>query len=190
MWFAIKTNDTQKVADLFELKNIVPCNWRVGVQKAYGGSAFVTPPIDGWTLVCSTGFPSGSSVESIDVVKNNLVKLSSVFEEAQFFCTHRVIEHHCWMKAKAGVLERVYSFLGESGENIAIEGEATEFEKTVKLVDTFSSEAQDEAYFDREDLVWPNESFVMQIAANWSIDPSNLEERTDLEPALGLLGDI
>lgn len=190
MWFAIKTIDKNKVAELLNLKNIVPCNWQVGVQKAYGGSVFVTPPIDGWTLVCSTVLPAGDSVESIVEVKRSLVNLSSVFGEAQFFCTHRVVDFHCWMKAKNGTVERVYSYLGESDQNIAVEGEPSEFEKQFDLVNTFSEAAKDDSYFGREDLDRADESIVMQIAANWSIDPSHLDERTDLEPDLGLLGAI
>lgn len=188
MWFAVKTDDKHKVAELMQLKNIEVCNWQVGIQQAYGGNVFIAPVIDAWTLACSSDLPAGDSEASVKEVKNLLETLSRTFDEAQFFCTHRVVEFHCWMKAKAGVVERVYSFLGESGRNIVIEGEATDFEKTVNLVNTFSEEAQDESYFEREDLFWPDESFVMQVAANWSVDPSNLEERTDLEPGLGLLG--
>ncbi|HEY1047002.1 MAG TPA: hypothetical protein VGF79_11225 [Bacteroidia bacterium] len=188
MWFAVKTDDKQKVAELMQLKNIEVCNWQVGIQKAYRGNVFVTPAIDGWTLVCSSELPAGDSEASVKEVKNLLETLSRTFEEAQFFCTHRVVEFHSWMKARAGVVKRIYSYLGESGQNIAIEGEVTDFEKSVNLVNTFSEEAKDENYFDREDIVWPNESFVMQVAANWSVDPSNLEVRTDLEPGLGILG--
>lgn len=190
MWYAIKTEDKHKVANLLDIKNIEPCNWQVGIQMAYGGSVFVTPAIDGWTLVCSTELPAGDSEASVNTVKKNLVKLSSAFGEAQFFCTHRVVEFHCWMKAKDGKVERVYSYLGESGQNITVEGEPTEFEKKFNLANTFSEAAKDESYFEREDLVWADESLVMQVASNWSVDPSNLEERSDLESGLGLLGAI
>jgi hypothetical protein len=188
MWFAVKTENKNKLAEILKLKNISDCNWQVGIDKAYNGSVFITPTIDGWTLACGWGLPHGDSKEGIEEVKHILQSLSKEFGEAQFFCTHRVTEYHCWIKATNGQVERVYSFLGESGENISIEGQPTEFEKTLKLANTFSDEAKDEKYFEREDLVWADEELLMQVAEHWSIDPSKLDERQDIEPSLGLLG--
>jgi len=188
MWFAVKTDNKNKLAEILKLKNISDCNWQVGIDKAYNGSVFITPTIDGWTLACGWGLPHGDSKEGIDEVKNILQALSKEFGEAQFFCTHRVTEYHCWIKATNGQVERVYSYLGESGENIVIEGQPTEFEQTLKLANTFSDEAKDEKYFEREDLVWADEELLMQVAENWSIDPTKLDERQDIGPSLGLLG--
>ena len=188
IWLAVRTNDQQKLIDLLKIKNISKCNWKVGIDKAYKGSVFITPTIDGWTLVCGLGLPAGDTKESITDVKQILQTLSKEFSEAQFFCTHRVVEYHCWIKATKGQITRVYSYLGERGENIIIEGEPTEFEKKYKLVNTFSNEAKDEKYFDREDLVIPDEEFLMKVAEHWSIDPTQLENRKDLSPSLGLIG--
>ncbi len=85
---------------------------------------------------------------------------------------------------------RVYAFLGESGENLAIEGEPTAFEKTLNLANTFSDESKDENYFEREDITRPYEQLVMEVAAHWSVDPSALEERKDIAPGLGLIPDF
>jgi len=188
MWFAVKTENKNKLAEILKLKNISDCNWQVGIDKAYNGSVFITPSIDGWTLACGWGLPHGDSKESISEVKNILRTLSKEFGEAQFFCTHRVTEYHCWIKSKNGQVERVYSFLGESGENIVIEGEPTEFEKTLNLANTFSNEAKEENYFEREDIVWADEELLMKVAGHWSIDPTQLDDRNDISPTLGLLG--
>ena len=188
MWLAVKTDDKNRLAEVLKLKNISDCNWQVGIEKAYKDAVFITPAIDGWTLACGWGLPHGDSKDGIEIVKNMLQELSKEFGEAQFFCTHRVTEYHCWIKASNGQVERVYSFLGESGENIAIEGQPTEFERTLKLVNTFSDEAKDREYFEREGLVWPDEELLMQVAGNWSIDPTKLDERHDIIPSLGLLG--
>lgn len=187
MWFAVKTTDKKRLAELLQLSNVSECNWRVGISKAYEGSVFISPPVDGWTLACGWGLPYGDSKESIAEVKKTVQLLSKEFGDAQFFCTHRVTEYHCWIKAKNGQVERVYSFSGESGENI-IEGEPTAVEQKMKLINTLSAEAKDDAYYEREDIVWPNEETVMKIAKHWSVDPSVLEMRTDIAPALGLLG--
>ena len=188
MWFAVKTDNKNRLAEILKLKNISDCNWKVGIDKAYNGSIFITPTIDGWTLACGLGLPHGDTKEGIEEVKNILQSLSMEFGEAQFFSSHRVTEYHCWIKATKGQVERVYSYLGESGENILIEGKPTAFEQTIKLANTFSVEAKDDKYYERKDIVWADEELVMKVAAHWSVDPSQLENRHDLTPGLGLLG--
>jgi hypothetical protein len=189
MWFAIKSVHTEELIKTLNLSNIRPCNWQMGIEKAYENSVYITPPINGWTLACGRGLPHGDTKEGIEYVKNILQNLSEDYGEAQFFCTHRVTEYHCWIKAVEGDIQRVYSYLGEANENIIIEGEATEFEKTFHLVDTFSVESRERNYFEREDITLPDEEIVMKVAESWSINPSTLENRNDIIPALGLLGD-
>ena len=188
MWFAVKTDQKNRLAEALKLKNVSDCNWQVGIDKAYNGSVFITPTIDGWTLACGWGLPHGDTKEGIEEVKSILRALSKEFGEAQFFCSHRVTEYHCWIKATNGQIERVYSYLGEAGENIAIEGQPTKFEQSLKLINTFSDEAKDEKYFEREDLNWADEELVMQVAEHWSIDPTKFYDRKDITPSLGLLG--
>jgi len=189
MWFAIKSVHSEELVKILNLADIRPCNWQMGIEKAYENSVFITPPINGWTLACGRGLPPGDTKEGIEFVKGILQNLSKYYGEAQFFCTHRVTEYHCWIKAIEGDIQRVYSYLGESGENIMIEGEATEFEKTLHLVDTFSGEAGEDNYFEREDITLPDEEIVMNVAENWSINPTTLESRNDIIPELGLLGE-
>jgi hypothetical protein len=189
MWFAVKSDHTEKLIRTLNLKNIKPCNWQTGIEKAYDHHVFITPPIDGWTLACGWALPHGDTPEGIDYVKKILQDLSGDYGEAQFFCTHRVTEYHCWIKAVKGNIQRVYSYLGETGENIVIEGEATDFEKGLQLVNTFSAEANYENYFERNDICFPNEEIVMKVAENWSINTSTLDSRTDIKPGLGWLAE-
>jgi hypothetical protein len=189
MWFAIKSVHYAELIKTLNLSNVRPCNWNIGIEKAYENSVFITPPINGWTIACGRGLPHGDNKEGIEFVKNILQKLSKEYGEAQFFCTQRVTEYHCWIKAVEGNIKRVYSYLGEAGENVLIEGDATEFEKTLHLVNTLSDDAKEKNYFEREDVNLPDEETVMKIAENWSINPSTLESRNDIIPALGLLGE-
>ncbi len=189
MWFAVKTRDRYKVAEILSVKNLSDCNWLTGIDRAYKGSVYITPAIDEWTLACGWGLPYGDNKAGIEEVKGYLQVLSKEFGEAQYFTTHRVTEYHCWIKAIDGQIERVYSYSGESGENIAVEGAATSFEQTINLANTFSSEAKDSNYHDRQDIIWANEELVMQIAGHWSLNPTRLDERTDISNALGLLGE-
>ncbi len=188
MWFAVKTGNRNRPAEILKLKNISDCNWQVGIGMAYNGSVFVTPAINGWTLVCGWGLPHGDTKESIAEVKSILQTLSDEFEEAQFYSNHRVTGFTCWIKATNGNIDRVYSFAGESGENIVVEGEPTAFEKTLNLGNSFSPEAKDPEYHERMDIVWPDEEILMKVANSWSVDPTQLEKRTDISSGLGLLG--
>jgi hypothetical protein len=190
MWFAVKSDHNEGLIKSLNLSDVRPCNWNIGIEKAYEDAVFITPPINGWILACGRRLPHGDSKEGIELVKDILRKLSKEYGEAQFFCTHRVTEYHCWIKAVEGNIQRVYSYLGESGENIMIEGEATDFEKTLHLVNTFSDDAKEKNYFEREDVSLPDEEIVMKVAENWSIDPTTIESRNDITPALGLLGEI
>lgn len=187
MWFAIKTDNQLAVAEILGLRSLTQSNWKSGIENAYSGSIFITPAVDNWILAVGLGLPSGDTKESLDIVKKYLKKLSEEFEEAHFFCTHRIVEYHCWVKSTNGEIDRLYSYLGESGENVEILGEPTEAEKVYELVNTFSEEAIDDTYWDREDLTIPDEELVMEIANEWSIDPTKLEEQKDIN-GLGLLG--
>lgn len=187
MWLAIKTDQQTRVANLIGVQDPRICNWKSGIGNAYRQSIFITPVIDGWTLAAGHGLPHGDTIETIEVLKNLLNKLSAEFGEAQFFCTHRVLEYHCWMKSTNGKIDRVYSYLGERAQNVVISGEPTDIENSYQLIDTFSEDAQHDDYWEREDLTYPDEDTVMEIAAAWSIDPTTLDERPDIK-GLGLLG--
>lgn len=188
MWFAIKSPDKKRIAEILGIKNSSDCNWQVGIDKAYGGSVFIAPTVDGWTLACGWGLPHGDSKEGIYEVKNIVEILSKEFTEAQFFCTHRVTEYHCWIKAINGHVERVYSYSGETGENVLVEGHPTEFEQTIQPENLLSEVTKVKKNFVQGDLDWANEELLMQVAENWSLDPTQLGNRKDIEPGLGLVG--
>jgi hypothetical protein len=191
MWIVVKTNDKDKIADILKIKNRLPCNWKQGIEQAYEDKIFITPQVGQWTFVVGwglTNFSFKNELEEVKSFKNKIDKLSKEFGEAQFFATHRVSEYHLWAKSINGQTIRLYSYLGEKGENIAIEGQPTDFEKKYKLINTFSKEAKNENYIEKTDILIPDEEFLMKIAANWSIDPTTLEQRKDIATGLGILG--
>lgn len=188
VWIAVKTDDKSGLSKILGLKNSKPSNWKSGIENAYENSVFITPQIDKWTLVVGMGLPLGDSKESIKKLEKILNELSSEFEEAQFFGTHRVVEYHNWMKSVNGKIERIYSYIGESMENIKVYGNLTALEKKLNLFNSFSEEAKSDEYFEREDLDYADEELVMKIAENWSINPTKLTERTDIKKELGIVG--
>ncbi|CAM3812107.1 hypothetical protein FLGE108171_15655 [Flavobacterium gelidilacus] len=189
VWIAVKTNDKQKLAKILNLKNTKLSNWKSGIENAYENSVYITPQIGEWTLAVGMKLISGDSKESIKELEILLNKLSLEFGEAQFFGTHRVVEYHNWMKSVNGKTERIYAYIGESGENIKVFGNPSEIEKDLNLFNSFSKEAEDENYWDREDLIFADEDLVMKIAENWSINPTKLTERKDIKNELGLLSE-
>jgi hypothetical protein len=63
----------------------------------------------------------------------------------------------------------------------------TEAEKAFRFFSAASQEAAEPGYWEQNDLEHVDEKHVFQVAARWSVDPSQLETM-DLAPALGLLG--
>ncbi len=189
MWFAIKTTEQEKVAQLLGLKKTTRSNWKNGLESAYNNAVFITPPVDGWILAVGWGLPQADSKETLEKTIDLANTLSRQFGEAQFFCTHRVTEYHCWLKSVNGKSERLYSYLGEQGENIVISGSPTKAERKYNLVNTLSDEAKSDDYFGRDDLVYPDEELVMEIAGAWSINPTLLEGNKNIK-GMGLLGTL
>lgn len=188
LWFAVKTNNKKRIAEIFKLRNTKECNWKVGIAESYNNFIYITPQIGDWTLVRGMALLDKGDIENTNFIKDKIIVLSKEFGEAQFFGSERVVEYQTWMKAVNGKIIRAYSYIGESGENLIVEGEPTEFEKKYNLVNTFSEEAKDEKYFEREDLFFPDEDFVMKVAENWSVNPQKLTERTDIKNELGIIG--
>ncbi len=187
VWIAVKTNNKQRLSEILNFKNTKPSNWKSGIENAYENSVYITPQIGEWTLAVGMKLISGDTKENIEELEILLNKLSLEFGEAQFFGNHRVVEYHNWMKSINGKTERIYAYIGERGENIKVIGNPSEIEKDLNLFNSFSKEAENENYWDREDLIFADEELVMKIAENWSVNPTKLTERKDIKNELGLL---
>jgi hypothetical protein len=93
----------------------------------------------------------------------------------QYFATHRVIDYQAWAWAEKGHLRRAYGYLGEQGVTLQNEGEPTPTERALDL--TFSlapfgeGTLPEEAF---ENLKYPFEDDVLELAAGWSVDTRNL----------------
>ena len=190
IWWAFPTTDTAAVVAAIELENPRPANWQTGIKYAYDRALFVTPPVHEWTLV--TGFeldPRGEDARN--EVIDPLLRLSAMFGSALVFATHRVVEYHVWAKAVGGSLVRGYGYIGESGRTFWDEGEVTheELELGFAFFDNRSAEAENDSYWDREDLTFPDEMNVMDIAGKWSVSPFELDSYKPRERRLGVVGD-
>jgi hypothetical protein len=168
-WYTVRASEAEILADAFGLKKTTGVNWEKGIEAAYQGFVFISPPVDGWTFVVGTHHAQARLEKITQKATSMLLELSSEFGEAQFYVTHRVVELHVWAKALNGKLIRAYGYLGEADEIFWDEGKAE-----IPEVDI------------RSDI---NEETVMEIARTWSISPTDLG-KYESEPTLGLIGRI
>jgi hypothetical protein len=188
IWVTVTANDPKEVADFLKLKRQQSTNWALGIEQAYADKIFISPTVDNLIFIVGLTLPGLDTDDNIKAATKLVDDLSLKFGHADYFVTHRVVELHGWMKSVAGKTIRVYSYLGERGENLINKGQPTEFEKQFDLVDTFSEGAKLDDCFDKEGLIIPDEELVMKIAENWGINPTILDQRTDLKEGLGIIG--
>ena len=159
-WLALRSTSPEDVAGELGLSGVRSATWSEGVETAYdGGAVFVTPPVDGWVLALGR-FGGGWDREE------DLAGLSRRFGEAQLFGTHRVSGYDEWQRWVDGEPMRRYAFADEV------------------LFDEGEREGADAH---EDDEWWPDEEVTIAKAREWSVDPTTLDERTDLAPT-GLLG--
>lgn len=189
-WLSVASRDSAAVARCLELVNVEQANWRTGIWAAYEGRLFATPPVRGWVLIvcfklASLGDRNEASLISL------LQSLSQQFGEAHYFGTHRVVDYHAWARYVNGAEIRAYAYLGERGQTLVDRGAKTpgEIELNYQYFDERLPLAETDGYWDREDLTYPSESHVMEVAGKWSLNPTLLDEN-DSEPSTGWVGDI
>ncbi len=170
-WVAIRSGNHAAIVDGLPLRDLRPADWASGIAAAYenpfGPSVFMTPPIDGWTLV--VGCPFLRAADGSPPVLDELVAswAQAIGCEVQFYVTHRGVEAHGWARATPG--GSVRAFVYEAGQGVVLEvGERTPEERAAKA------------------LKRPTEDHVMDLAAKWSVDPSVLDQR-ELEVGPGFL---
>jgi hypothetical protein len=190
-WLAVRNDDPHQLARALDLRSIVCTNWKAGVEAAYESQScvFITPALGSWTLAAGSVLhaPNDPAI----FLRPILETLSARFDEAQYFCSHRVVEMHVWARAIGGAVIRAYGYVGESGKTLWDEGKQSEEEARLgfRFFDERLADAKNPEYWERKDLSYPNEESVMRLADIWSIDPTVLEEKFH-EPGLGLLGEF
>ncbi len=178
-WMAVKANHREQVATALGMSQLEMVNWHYGLQEARKNHVFVTPAIKGWVLAVGLGLPDfddGKNPKLSDL----LSRLSQTFGEAHFYASHRAISHTCWLKYIDG--QRVRGLSTIEGTMLLNEGQQTGIEADLVYFNADTPE-------DDKNATYPDEQSVMDIAADWSVNPSLLEnaEFSDIE-GLGTLG--
>jgi hypothetical protein len=178
-WLAIRTGRAEDVVAILPIENVQRANWHTGYVAAYGGHVFVSPPVEDWVFVVSANLPAldtdANSMKWRELVTNVACK----FREVQFFGTHRVSSYYAWARFRDGREERAFSY--GDGQWLVDRGERTEAERNLgsNFFNENSKEAKEPGYWDRTDLEFPNEQYLMKLAAEWSINPQTLGSRNE-----------
>jgi hypothetical protein len=169
-WLCLKTDDPAAVREELHLSEARFATWREGLGQAYRDVrvCFVTPVVDGWTLVVGfTMTPEVNEPGMLELMK----RLSSRFGEAYYFGSHRVSSYYAWVAAHSGEVTRAFC----RGDGILMANFGAPTQKELSLG------YPDQAADDFEVVLWADEEHVLALAAAWSFDPKSLEGRDEPE---------
>ena len=160
-WYAVRDRSREDVIEKLGLSVSCESNWEFGIGHIYeSDDLFVSPETDGFYLV--VGLSGLLKNDELETVRRH----AALFEELQYFKSHRVIDAYTWARFLKGEVYRAYAFLGESGEVCWDEGSLTEEEAALG----FGRFPNPENWESAEDF--PDEESVMEIAKAWGVDPT------------------
>jgi hypothetical protein len=147
--------------------------------------------VNHWVFVVSYNLPKPDWESGTEAWTLLLSSLSKSYGDAQYFVTHRVVEYHAWVRFTEGKEVRAFAFLGESGKTLADRGSKTagELELGYDYLSHDSQDAMSESYWARDDVSFPDEDHVMEMAGKWSINPTLLE-KSGLPRGVGWIGNF
>jgi hypothetical protein len=173
-WLAVPASDTATVVRALKLTNATEMeDFYSGLQTAERewDHVLLTPPIDGWVLIIgwwTAGWRNQN--EHFDLVNQRLLdtvkEISLTMGECQTFGCHRVNGYANWTWAKQGNLLRAFHYAANTG-----------------LLANIGDHTSVEEEFDWASLGtgwFPEAEEVCLVAESWSVDPSLLSERTDI----------
>jgi len=169
-WLVIKSRNLLAVQSALGLHNPRPCSWSEGV--AGEKKLFISPPVKGWILVIGSGLPEPS--EDVDACFRFVLDLSRKLGHVQFFSASHILHHHAWVKAEGGRIQRAYAWAGKTIWKQGIRTPA-EMELGLKCLDY--ADPSERVFFSSPDAMAANADKVPLLAARWSLDPAEIDER-------------
>lgn len=187
-WLAIKTPDAASVRDSLNIESVKPANWHTGFVAAYNGHTFISSAVDGWVFVVSQALPELGHASDEMEWTTLMSGMSRKFGDVQYFATHRVSGFSAWARYTNGEELRAFAYCDETLVNRS-KKTAGELELGCNYFDSDSPDAESESYWEREDLSFPDEEHVMEIAGKWGINPQNLGQ-LNLPHGSGWIGNL
>lgn len=189
-WIALRTTDSAHVLAALGIEHAEPANWASGLSAVFDDQlmenyVFVSPPIDGWTLVVSRGLPVPLNSRRLKDMCTPLVQsLGGRFLECQYFASYRSLDLYAWLRMASGDWLRAYAI---TDTGVAYDdGAPDRFEKSLGL-SLFDVRGLNERSGDVGGamLLYPKPEHVMRIAAQWSLDPRTLATRDEAKAGVG-----
>jgi hypothetical protein len=190
-WIAVRTRDTGAVLASLGLAEPVVANWRTGLGAIYDPDLgdtriFVSPPVNGWTLVTGMSLPSPTGRRFVDRSLPFLTELGDRFVEVQYFCSYPELDFYAWARVIDGKLLRAFAINDEGV--VWNKGRPTKEEKAMglKLFELRGVKGR-KGDAGGEILLYPTEGHLMHLAGKWSLDPTRLSVAA-ASPANGVVG--
>lgn len=180
-WVAIKSTNPAAAQRVLGLHNAKPCSWCEGLSQLSEHALFISPPIEGWLLVLGPGLPDPS--EDIDDCYRFILKLSRELGHVQFFSVNRAVNHHAWVRVEGERVVRAYAWADGTLWN---QGKLSSAEGDLEMK-CFGYGENPESFSGTSHHT--NADKVTFLAARWSLDPTNIDERR-LSSAKGIAGDL
>ena len=190
-WLAVRTRDTEAVVEELGLVAPRPCNWRSGIGTVYDNHLgndhiFVSPPVNGWTLVVGLALPPPVGGAFSDTCMPLLERLGRRFVEVQYFFAYPPIDIFAWVRLLEGRIVRAFA-ITDTGI-VWNRGRTTREERALglKLFD-FRGVKGRKGDAGGEIILYPTEEHVLRLARRWSLDPTELAAADVPAPALGVI---
>jgi hypothetical protein len=184
-WLAIKSKNLLTVQYALSLHNPKPCSWAEGLSGDGEQKLFVSPPVSGWIMVIGSALPEPS--DDVDACFRFLMDLSRKLGHVQFFSSNTMLNYHAWAQVEGGHVLRAYAWTGKTLWN---QGKVTQAETDLGLKCYDYMETPDISPFglSSAEASATNADKVHFLAARWSIDPEDIDERF-IEQEWGIVGE-
>ncbi|MDB6021834.1 MAG: hypothetical protein JWQ04_1691 [Pedosphaera sp.] len=182
-WLAIKNRNLLAVQSALALHNPKPCSWIDGLSGDSEQKLFVSPPVSGWVFVLGSALPD--PVEDVDACFRFLLDLSRKLGHIQFFLANSMLNYHAWVQAEGGHILRGYAW---AGKTLWSQGAMTPAENDLGMRCYEYADPADVPQFGSSEPGGNNCDKVHLLAARWSVDPEDIDERF-IEQQWGIVGE-
>jgi len=166
-WYTIKGETTQSVIDKLGLEIIGESNWETGIEYTQCvGGVFVSPQLNGYVLVIN----APSMKDAGDYEHTQVQEHGTLFDELQYFGSHRVSDYYAWIKFVNRKLIRAYCY---ADVELWVEGAITEEELQLGFGKFPISRPGLDAMLESDDFSYdsfPDEESVLSISKAWGLD--------------------
>ena len=183
-WLAIRSGNVAAVQETLGLSNPRRCSWQRGFSIAGVERLFISPPVNGWILVVGPALPAPE--EDVDFCFHFLSHISQRLGHVQFFSLNRALNHHCWVRAHTGHIERAYAWFGETLWN---QGAFTAEEKLLGMECHPYGRCVEELDHQSMTRLTANTENIGRLAARWSLNPAALKPEVFTATA-GITGEL